>query len=126
MSQPPSIRIAWPLLIGTGSVIFLANAGLLVLQLVGGRFLAPFIGSSVETWTSVIGVFLTGIAIGNWLGGRLADRYPSPRTVAFVLILSGLSAFWMIGCYEFSLGSGFYQSIPLGPRRTLPRIAIVG
>src|SRR5580700_7820872 len=88
-----------PLLIGTGAVIFLANAGLLVLQLVGGRYLAPFIGSSVETWTSVIGVFLAGIALGNWLGGRLADRFPSPRTVSILLLLSGLSSLGMIGCY---------------------------
>src|ERR1700733_2689193 len=89
-SSSTRVRIPLPLLIGTGATIFLANAGLLVLQLVGGRLLAPFIGSSVETWTSVIGVFLTGIAMGNWLGGRLADRFPSPRTVSVLLILSGL------------------------------------
>ena len=70
-----------------------------------GRFLAPFIGSSVETWTCVIGVFLTGIALGNWLGGRIADRYPSPRTVAVLLILGGLSSLWMIAWYEFTLSS---------------------
>jgi spermidine synthase len=117
MSNPSMYaRIPLPLLFGTGAVVFLANAGLLVLQLVGSRFLAPFIGSSVETWTSVIGVFLTGIALGNWFGGRIADRFPSPRTVGVVLILSGLSAFGMIACYEYSLSSGFYKSISLGQR----------
>jgi spermidine synthase len=124
MSTPAlASRIPLPLLIGTGAVVFLANAGLLVLQLVGGRFLAPFIGSSVETWTSVIGVFLTGIALGNWLGGRLADRFPTPRTVSVLLVLSGLSALGMIACYEFTLSSGFYKSIPLGPR--IPLLALM-
>ena len=123
MTQFSSRKIPLPLLIGTGSVIFLANAGLLVLQLVAGRFLAPFIGSSVETWTSIIGVFLTGIALGNWLGGRLADRFPSPRTVAFLLILSGLSSLGMIACYEATLASRFYTSIPLGPR--IPLLAFL-
>ena len=32
-----------------GAIVFLANAGLLVLQLVAGRLLAPFVGSSLET-----------------------------------------------------------------------------
>ncbi len=104
-------------------MIFLANAGLLVLQLVGGRLLAPFIGSSIETWTCVIGVFLTGIALGNWLGGRIADRFPSPKTVFVVLILSGLSSLGMMACYDWTLAAGFYRSIPLGPR--IPLLAIL-
>ncbi|MCE9533781.1 MAG: fused MFS/spermidine synthase, partial [Planctomycetes bacterium] len=109
------------LLIGTATVVFLANASLLVLQLAAGRYLAPFIGSSVETWTSVIGVFLTGIALGNWIGGRVADRFPSPRTVCVLLILGGLSSLGMIACYEYTLSSGFYRSLALGPR--IPALA---
>ena len=116
MSTSTYSRIPPFLLIGTGAVIFLANFGLLALQLVGPKLLAPFIGSSVETWTCVIGAFLTGIALGNWVGGRIADRFPSPKTVCVLLILSGLSAFGMIGLSEYSLSSGFYKSIPLGPR----------
>jgi len=112
-----------PLLIGTAAVVFLANAGLLVLQLAAGRYLAPFIGSSVETWTSVIGVFLTGIALGNWIGGRIADRFPSPKTVGVLLLLGGISSLGMIGCYEYTLSSGFYKSLPLGPR--IPILAFI-
>jgi hypothetical protein len=111
-----SSRVPASLLVGAGAMIFLANAGLLVLQLVAGRFLAPFIGSSIETWTCVIGVFLAGIALGNWLGGRVADRFPSPRTVAVLLALSGLAALGMIGFYEWSLANGYYKLIPLGAR----------
>src|SRR5271166_3742476 len=110
MSTSTSMRIPTSLLIGTGAVVFLANAGLLVLQLVAGRLLAPFIGSSIETWTSVIGVFLTGIALGNWLGGRIADRFPSPAAVGVLLILGGLSSLGMIACSEFALASNFYKS----------------
>ncbi len=117
------MHIPLPLLIGTGAVIFLANAGLLVLQLVAGRLLAPFIGSSVETWTSVIGVFLTGIALGNWLGGRLADRFPSPKTVSVLLVVSGLASLGMIGLYELTLSTGFYKAIPLGLR--IPSLAFL-
>src|SRR3954467_5912756 len=91
-SAAPSFgRIAWASL-----VVVLANAALLVLQLVAGRLLAPFVGSSLETWTSVIGVFLTGIALGNGFGGKLADRYPSTRTLAALLGLGAVSAAWMV------------------------------
>jgi hypothetical protein len=79
-----------------GLIVFFANAALLVLQMVAGRLLAPFVGSSLETWTSVIGVFLTGIALGNALGGRIADRYPSPRTLAILLGVGALAALWMV------------------------------
>ena len=104
------------LLVGLGAVVFLANSGLLVLQLLAGRFLAPFIGSSVETWTCVIGVFLTGIALGNHFGGRLADRAPATRTLGWLLVLGGLSALSMILWWVVCRGTGFDQVLPLGPR----------
>ncbi len=78
------------------AIVFFANASLLVLQLVAGRLLAPFIGSSLETWTAIIGVFLMGIAAGNVWGGRIADRDPSPRRLATLLILGAVSAAWMV------------------------------
>lgn len=104
------------LLVGLGAVVFLANAGLLVLQLLAGRFLAPYIGSSVETWTCVIGVFLTGIALGNHYGGKLADRNPSTRALARLLVLGALAALSMILWWVIFRSSGIDQVLPLGPR----------
>ncbi len=79
-----------------GLVVFLANFGLLVLQLVAGRLLSPFIGSSLETWTSVIAAFLAGIAVGNAVGARIAAR-ASGMKLALYLFLGGLAALWMMG-----------------------------
>src|SRR3954462_5456349 len=104
------------LLIGLGAVVFLANSGLLVLQLLAGRFLAPFIGSSVETWTCVIGVFLTGIALGNHYGGKLADRNPSTRALGRLLVLGGLGSLSMILWWVVFRSTGADQALPLGPR----------
>src|SRR6266540_4845097 len=73
---PMAATLPFARLVGVGAVVFFANAALLVLQLVASRLLAPFIGSDLYTWTSIIGVFLTGIALGNAYGGKLADRYP--------------------------------------------------
>ena len=46
----------------------------MVLEMVGARVLAPHVGTSAVVWTSLIGVVLACLAVGAWLGGRLADR----------------------------------------------------
>jgi tetratricopeptide (TPR) repeat protein/MFS family permease len=56
----------------------------MVLELVAGRIIARFLGSSLYTWTSVIGVVLAGITIGNYSGGRLADRFKPVRILAIL------------------------------------------
>ena len=61
-------------------IVFAASACSLILEIVAGRILAPVIGVSLYTWTSIIGVVLAGISIGNYVGGLTADRFPSePR-----------------------------------------------
>jgi len=114
MGSPLSSSLPLARLAGVGAVVFLANAALLILQLVASRLLAPFIGSDLYSWTCIIGVFLTGIALGNALGGKLADRYPSPKTLAIVLLLGAAAAAWM--ALAPLLFQSFYRSIPLEPR----------
>lgn len=57
-------------------IAFTASFCTLVIEIVAGRILAPFVGVSLYTWTSIIGVVLAGISIGAYLGGKLADRFP--------------------------------------------------
>jgi spermidine synthase len=73
-------------------IVFVSSACTLVLELVAGRILAPFIGVSLYTWTSIIGICLAGISLGNYLGGRLADRAPSRQTLGILLFCSGLTS----------------------------------
>ncbi|UCE99713.1 MAG: fused MFS/spermidine synthase, partial [Planctomycetota bacterium] len=60
----------------------------MVLELVAGRLVARHLGSSLYTWTSVIGVVLSGITIGNYLGGRIADRFPARKALAVLFAIS--------------------------------------
>jgi spermidine synthase len=99
-----------------GLVIVVANGGLLVLQLVAGRVLAPFIGSSLETWTAVIGVFLTGIAAGNWVGAGRRFAAATWSTLAAVLLAGMLAALWMIALPEVLHRTGWQAALPLGSR----------
>lgn len=65
--------------------IFVSSACLMILELVAGRLIARYLGSSLYTWTSVIGVVLAGMTIGNYIGGRIADRF-RPRKVLSILL----------------------------------------
>jgi len=73
-------------------IVFIASFCTLVIELVAGRIMAPYVGVSLYTWTSIIGVVLAGISIGAYLGGLLADRYPRSSTLGWLLLFSGLGA----------------------------------
>jgi tetratricopeptide (TPR) repeat protein/spermidine synthase len=60
----------------------------MVLELVAGRIMARYLGASLYTWTSVIGVVLAGITIGNYIGGRIADRLPARKALSVLLGIS--------------------------------------
>lgn len=69
-------------LLGT---VFLSGGVLLGVEIAASRVLAPFFGNSLFTWAAIIGVILGGLAVGYWLGGAIADRFPSPLTLAAVV-----------------------------------------
>ena len=55
------------------------SAAVLVLEILAGRLLAPYVGVSLNTYTGIIGTVLAGIAIGAGLGGVAADRFDPRR-----------------------------------------------
>jgi SAM-dependent methyltransferase len=62
-----------------GAIVFVCSAAVLMLEILAGRILAPYVGISLETYTAIIGTVLAGIAVGAWSGGYAADR-PMPST----------------------------------------------
>ena len=71
-----------------GFTIFISSAILLVLEIVAGRLIAPYVGVSIYSWTSIIGVILAGLSLGNWFGGRWADRGGGELGIGMVLLLA--------------------------------------
>src|SRR5919205_587942 len=74
------------------AIVFIASFCTLVIELIAGRIMAPYIGVSLYTWTSIIGVVLAGISLGNYVGGRVADRWASARTLGLILLGGGLAS----------------------------------
>ena len=76
--------------IAAGALVFFTSAAVLVLEILAGRILAPYVGVTLQTFTGIIGTVLAGIALGSWLGGRAADRGDPNRLLAPLLIGGGL------------------------------------
>jgi predicted membrane-bound spermidine synthase len=70
------------------AVVLVASTGIMIVELVAGRLVAKYLGNSLYTWTGVIGVVLGGISLGNWFGGRLADRFAPRRLMPWILLAS--------------------------------------
>ncbi|SBT92754.1 hypothetical protein GA0115233_105033 [Streptomyces sp. DI166] len=71
------------------ALVFTSSAAVLVVEIVSLRLLAPYLGLTLETSTMVIGVALTAIAAGSWMGGRVADAVNPRRLIGPSLGLSG-------------------------------------
>jgi spermidine synthase len=69
-------------------IVFVASGAVLVLEILAVRLLAPYVGLTLETTTSIIGAVLAGIAAGAALGGRAADRF-NPRLLVVGLLMGG-------------------------------------
>jgi len=81
-------RTAFWTLVGCSVLVFLTSVCIMVLELTASRLIARAVGSSLYTWTSVIGVILAGISAGNFLGGWLADRYDHRKLLSWLFFLS--------------------------------------
>lgn len=74
---------------------FVASFCMLVIEIVAARIMAPYVGVSLYTWTSIIGVILAGISIGAWAGGIVADRRPRSSTLAWLFLIAGICALFI-------------------------------
>ena len=69
-----------------GALVFGAGIGALATEITASRLLAPYFGSSTIVWANLIGIVLAALALGYWLGGRLADRRPEPRLLGSIVL----------------------------------------
>ena len=71
-------------------IVFICGAALMGIEFLAARMLAPSLGSSLFVWGSVISIVMVALSLGYWLGGQIADRYGSTRTLAPIIAVAGL------------------------------------
>lgn len=85
-------------LVGCNLLVFVSSVCVMVLELTASRLIAKHVGNSLYTWTSVIGVVLAGITIGNFLGGWLADRAAPSKLLNWLFLTASIlcmSVLWL-------------------------------
>jgi MFS family permease len=88
------------------------------IELLGGRILAPFFGSSVHIWGSIITVFMLSLSLGYLFGGKLSTRSASLSTygtiflfAAIALLPIALSSQWLMEAIFLTIEDTRYGSL---------------
>jgi len=90
----------------------------MVMEIVAGRIMAPFLGVSLYTWTSIIGVVMLGISLGNYLGGRVADKHGNSELLGMSFLFSGFSVLTIV-IFSNAAGQFFITDVVPLPLATL-------
>jgi len=72
-------------------VVFVCGAALMIFELVGSRIFAPYLGTSLVVWTSLIGIIMGSLSLGYYIGGIIADKNPQYKILAFIVLASAVA-----------------------------------
>ena len=71
-------------------VSFFSGSAVMIMELAGSRLVAPYFGTSLIVWTALIGIIMTSLCIGNWLGGMIADKRPEGKILGRILMFAAV------------------------------------
>ena len=75
---------------------FVGGFSIMSLELLGGRVLAPYFGSSIYVWGSIITVFMLSLSLGYLLGGRLSLHHPSLARFALIFVAAAVCLYPLV------------------------------
>lgn len=88
VSRPAVARAAERVLLLVS--VLAAGAAVMIFEFVAVRVLQRYFGARLDVWAAEISVCLAGLALGYYLGGRMADRFASGRVLGVCLIIGAL------------------------------------
>jgi len=72
-------------------LVFCGGVAVMGLEMTASQLIAPYFGSTISVWTSLIGLVLVFLTAGYYLGGALADRRPSRGRLGAIVLTAGVS-----------------------------------
>jgi predicted membrane-bound spermidine synthase len=73
---------------------FIEGGSVMAAELLGAKMLAPYFGSSLYVWATVLAITLGGLAVGYFIGGVLSYKSKNPLVLFYVLLVA--AAFTML------------------------------
>lgn len=97
----PASRGLWKNKYFLYATAFFSGMSVMAVELGASRLLAPYFSSSQIVWTVIIGAIMIAMALGNVLGGRMADKDPDPARMFRRLLLAAcwIAAIPFLGKY---------------------------
>ena len=71
---------------------FFAGMSVMAVELGASRLLAPYFSSSQIVWTIIIGTIMIAMALGNYFGGKSADKDPDPDKLYKRVLFGGVDS----------------------------------
>ena len=87
ITEPSTRRPIWLIL----CLAFTSGFIIMSVELLGGRILAPYFGSSIYVWGSIITIFMMALSIGYLIGGRLSLHQPSLFRYGLFFIVAAMA-----------------------------------
>lgn len=72
-------------------IVFVGGTSSIAIELSASRLLGPYFGTSTFIWANLIGLTLLYLSIGYYVGGKIADRWPSAKLLFAITTIAGFS-----------------------------------
>ena len=72
-------------------IIFISGSVVMILELIGSRIVAPYLGTSIFVWSALIGIILAALSLGYYLGGHFSKTNPNIEFLSKTLLFGGLA-----------------------------------
>lgn len=74
-------------------ILFIEGASLMAVELMGAKLLAPFYGSSLFVWTTVLSITVLGLSTGYALGGKYGSSFYGSKLLLPIIFFSAVWVF---------------------------------
>jgi hypothetical protein len=75
---------------------FVGGFVIMSLELLGGRVLAPYFGSSIYVWGSIITIFMLSLSLGYLFGGQLSLNRPSLKRFGAIFLIAAITLYPLV------------------------------
>jgi predicted membrane-bound spermidine synthase len=94
-------------------ISFFEGASVMAAEICSAKLLAPFFGSSLYVWSSVMAITLAGLAGGYFFGGKLSKQNSKINTLFWILLIG--VCYMMLMAIISSVFKSFAIHLPLIP-----------